>query len=107
MSSDRRRRKLVIVLSLAIAVGVLAFLAFGGIGENLVYYWSPTELVEAGSEAQGASIRLGGLVAPGSVVRQAGSDLQFEVTDGTSQVRVHSSAVPNSFINPLYSPTSR
>jgi cytochrome c-type biogenesis protein CcmE len=94
MSSERRRRKLITAVSLAIAAGVLAFLAFGGIGENLVYYWSPTELLEAGDDAYGASIRLGGLVAPGSVKRQAGSELLFEVTDGTNTVAVRSSAVP-------------
>lgn len=94
MSSDRRRRKLITVLALAVAVGVLAFLAFGGIGENLVYYWSPTELLEAGDDAYGASIRLGGLVAPGSVSRRTGSDLSFEVTDGENTVAVRSNAVP-------------
>ena len=82
------------VLSIAIAGGVLAFLAFGGIGENLVYYWSPTELIEAGDEAYGASIRLGGMVAAGTVRQAAGSALAFEVTDGANSVAVQSSAVP-------------
>lgn len=82
------------VLSLAVAAGVLAFLAFGGIGENLVYYWSPTELLEAGNDAYGASIRLGGLVATGSVRHEAGSELAFQVTDGSNAVAVRSRAVP-------------
>ena len=94
MSSDRRRRRVIVVVSLAVAAGVLAFLAFGGIGENLVYYWSPSELIEAGDQAYGASVRLGGLVAAGSVRREAGSQLLFEVTDGTSTVAVRSTAVP-------------
>ncbi len=94
MSSERRRRRLITVVSLVVALGVLAFLAFGGIGENLVYYWSPTELLEAGDDAYGASIRLGGLVAAGSVSRQAGSELRFDVTDGQNSVVVRSNAVP-------------
>ena len=94
MKTDRRRRTLIMVLSLGIAGAVLAFLAFGGIGESLVYYWSPTELLEAGDDAYGASIRLGGLVAPGSIRRGADSDLSFEVTDGENRIAVRSSAVP-------------
>lgn len=94
MSSERRRRTVVIVLSLAVAVAVLGYLAFGGIGENLVYYWSPTELLDAGDRAVGASIRLGGLVAVDSIAREAGSGLTFFVTDGSNTVQVHSQAVP-------------
>lgn len=94
MSVARRRRRIVLVLSLAVAAGVLAFIALGGIGENLVYYWSPTELIEAGDRAVGASIRLGGLVAPGSISYGHGSELVFQVTDGSNVVEVRSQAVP-------------
>lgn len=94
MSRERNRRRVVLVLSLAVAAGVLGFIALGGIGENLVYYWSPTELLAAGDKAVGASIRLGGLVEPGSISHGAGSELTFEVTDGTSSVAVRSEGVP-------------
>ena len=89
------RRKAVFALGIAVIAAVLVFLAVGGIGENLVYYWSPSELVSAGDEAYGATVRLGGLVAPGTVVRGAdGLDLRFAVTDGNEQVAVHARAVP-------------
>jgi cytochrome c-type biogenesis protein CcmE len=94
MSADRKRRQMVTLVALLVAGGVLAFLAFGGIGESLVYYWSPTELNAAGSEAVGASIRLGGLVAAGSIHHGEGSQLNFVVTDGSEDVSVHATAVP-------------
>ena len=95
MSSERNRRRLFILAAVVVAVATLAYLASGGIGENLVYYWSPSELQEAGDEAIGASIRLGGLVAPGSVERAAdGLTLSFEVSDGKAQVPVYASSVP-------------
>ena len=78
---------------IALAVAGLAFLVitFGGIGENLVYYWGPTELHAAGPKAIGATIRLGGLVAPGSIVNGSGaSNLEFDVIDrkgGTVHVK--------------------
>jgi cytochrome c-type biogenesis protein CcmE len=80
-----------------LAVAALAFLGItaGGIGKNLVYYWSPTELRVAGNTAYGATIRLGGLVAPGSVrYVNASSLLEFDVRDATSVVHVRSTGVP-------------
>ena len=95
MSSDRNRRRLFVVAAVLVAVGALAYLAAGNIGESLVYYWSPSELAEAGDEAVGASIRLGGIVLPGSVNRAAdGLTLTFNVTDGKSTVPVYAEAVP-------------
>ena len=81
----------------ALAVAAAAFLAItaSGIGENLVYYWGPKELRAAGSKAVGATVRLGGQVAPGSVKRSDGvSNLEFDVTDGTAVVHVVSKGVP-------------
>ncbi len=94
MNSELKRRRILAVVAVAIAGGALAFLAMGGIGENLVYYWSPTELTEAGDKAIGASIRLGGLVVPGSIEYGDGLALKFRVTDGQEEVAVFAEAVP-------------
>jgi len=81
--------------ALAVAAAAFLFIAIGGIGENLVYYWGPKELRAAGSKATGAIIRLGGQVAVGSVKRGDGvSNLEFDVTDGTAIVHVVSRGVP-------------
>ena len=83
------------VVAVLIAGGALAYLSFGGIGENLVYYWTPTELVEHGDVAQGAVIRLGGQVEAGSLKwDKEANDLRFNVTDGTTVVPVHGTGVP-------------
>ncbi len=93
--NERRRRIFITLAALLVSLGVLAYLGFGGIGENLVYYWSPTELKASGDQAIGASIRLGGLVQPGSIERQAdGLTLRFAVTDGKESVRVAAETVP-------------
>lgn len=95
MSKDRTRRRVLAVSALLISGGVLAFLAFGGIGDNLVYYWSPTELKASGSDAHGASIRLGGVVEPGSIVRSDdGLRLKFAVTDGETSIPISTTSVP-------------
>ena len=81
----------------ALVVAGAAFLAItaGGIGENLVYYWGPTELRQAGDKAIGATIRLGGQVAKGSIAHKPGvSALEFDVVDGNASVHVKSDGVP-------------
>ena len=89
MSRERTRRLVLAIVAIAITAAVLGFLAFGGIGENLVYYWSPTELQGAGDDAVGATIRLGGLVEPGTIERsEDGLTTKFAVTDGGTSVSI-------------------
>jgi cytochrome c-type biogenesis protein CcmE len=62
----RRPARLLILGGLLIA-GVLAFVIYQGISNNLVYYITPSELLAKGPSAIGQSFRLGGQVKPGSV----------------------------------------
>ena len=95
MSSERNRRRILAVVAIMVAAGVLAFLAFGGIVENLVYYWSPTELEASGDKALGATIRLGGLVEPGTIQHsEDGLTLKFAVTDGEASIPISTKSVP-------------
>jgi len=83
------------IIAVVIAGGAFFAIATGGIGKNLVYYWGPTELRAAGSKAEGATIRLGGQVVPGTTHFDAdSSSLTFEVRDHKAQVKVHSQGVP-------------
>ncbi|HLE58468.1 MAG TPA: cytochrome c maturation protein CcmE [Candidatus Limnocylindria bacterium] len=77
---------------LAVVV-VIAYFALSGIGNALVYYLTPTELLARGDAAVGETVRLGGLVKIGSIVED-GQELTFVVTDGTNEIRVHSSRLP-------------
>jgi cytochrome c-type biogenesis protein CcmE len=82
-----------IINAILVAVAAFGVLAAGRIGENLVYYWSPSDLTKAGDKAYGASIRLGGMVAQGTL-QSNGTNTQFVVTDGKANVMVRSKAVP-------------
>jgi cytochrome c-type biogenesis protein CcmE len=93
MSTTRNRW--LAIAALAVAAAAFVVITAGGIGENLIYYWGPTELHAAGPKAVGATIRLGGQVRTGSVkVSGVGSALEFDVTDGKNIVHVQSSSVP-------------
>lgn len=95
MTSVHKGRRLLLVVALVLAAGAFAFLAFGNIGENLVYYWSPSELIDAGEGAYASNIRLGGLVEPESIVRgDDGLTMSFSVTDGTNSIPVTAKTLP-------------
>lgn len=95
-ASDAMRRKTRWFMLGAFLVAAIAFavIAASGINENLVYYWTPSELEKSGDKAYGATIRLGGMVAPGSIKKFGGSAVEFDVHDGTAKVHVKTTTVP-------------
>ncbi len=95
MDRDRRRRVLGLAIGLTVIAGAFGYLAFSNVGENLVYYWSPSELRAEGEGAVGSMVRLGGLVEAGTIRRDAdGLTLDFAVTDGRVSVPVTAKTVP-------------
>ena len=75
--------------ALLVAGTALAFIAFGDLGKNLVYYWTPKEMLAAGSKAYGATIRLGGIVQKGTVAWDAGhTELSFRVANDATPTAV-------------------
>ncbi len=95
-----QKRNIVLALgSLAVAGAALAFIAFGQLGDNLVYYWSPAELVAQGNKAFGPTIRLGGIVAPGTIEwNSSHTALNFDLAENEKpdavRVAVHCEEVP-------------
>ncbi|HKR64862.1 MAG TPA: cytochrome c maturation protein CcmE [Thermoanaerobaculia bacterium] len=90
----RRRTRRFMIGAFAVAGIAFAVIAASGINKNLVYYWTPSDLHANGRKAYGATIRLGGMVAPGSIKRLGGSGVEFDVRDATSRVHVRTSSVP-------------
>jgi cytochrome c-type biogenesis protein CcmE len=76
-------------------LAIVAWLGFSGVGNALVYYLTPTELAARGDAAVGETVRLGGLVLAGSVSGEA-TDLTFVLTDGETEITVHSTVAPTS-----------
>jgi cytochrome c-type biogenesis protein CcmE len=90
-----RGRRIGMVVAVAAILGTFAYLVYGGIGENLVYFFTPEELMARGDRAYDVPVRLGGQVVPGSVVWNAQAvDLRFKISDGVKTVAVHSTGAP-------------
>lgn len=88
-----RRRRWGLLLAVAVVVAVIVYLAFSTVGNALVYYLTPTELMARGDKAVGETVRLGGLVKPGSK-HGPDTDLTFVLTDGTTDITVHTTTAP-------------
>lgn len=83
---------IVLGVGLAVWLGTLAFQA------NVNLFFQPTD-ISAGKAADGAVVRLGGMVQKGSIQRTAGSlDVKFLVTDFKHTVPVtYSGVLPDLF----------
>ena len=97
--TQQNRNRLIAVVALLVAGAGLTLVAFGNIGENLVYYWRPSEMMAQGEKAYGPTIRLGGQVQPGSIQwNEQHTTLHFRVMDdeqpGAAAVLVRTSEVP-------------
>ena len=78
-----------------VLVAVFAWLLFGGLEKNVVFFLTPKELLAKGQDGVGVPVRLGGQVKPGSMTWDAKTlDLRFTVTDGTKEIPVHSTGAP-------------
>ncbi len=93
-----RQRRLGLLLAALVCGGVALTLVLNAFRSNLVFFFSPSQI--AASEAPTArAFRLGGLVVPGSIRREAGSlTIHFVVTDTRNEVPV----VYNGFLPDLF-----
>jgi cytochrome c-type biogenesis protein CcmE len=82
----RKQRRLVLIGSSLAVLGIAVALILGALKDSIVFFNSPTDIVERGVKP-GTRVRLGGLVQPGSVTRRD-LDARFEVTDGKTSIRV-------------------
>ena len=85
--SKRGKRKMLVALVL-LGVAIATVLALTAFEENLLYFYSPTQIHDGEAPANRA-FRVGGLVVDGSVKREQGSlAIQFDLTDNANVVPV-------------------
>jgi len=87
MPMTRKQRRLAVIAAGVGVFGAAVILMLFAMRDSIVFFNSPTD-VAAKHIAPGTRIRLGGLVAPGSVTRSDGVSIRFELTDGNSAIPV-------------------
>ncbi len=92
----RKQKRLSVILGLAVVLAISTALILNALRDQIVFFYSPTELMER-PELAGEAIRIGGLVEDGSWIKQGSSNV-FAVTDGTTRITVtYDNLVPDLF----------
>ena len=84
----RRHKRIIFIGCCLCALGLAAWLVLAAFKNNLVFFFSPTQ-VAAKEAPQGRTFRIGGLVQDGTVKRDAdGLTVRFTVTDTANTIPV-------------------
>ena len=97
MLSKKIRTRIVFTTFLLLASILVVFVVLKSLEENVVYFFSPTELYNKEDISFNKKIRIGGLVKDGSVINNQTS-INFIVTDQNNEIIVfYKGSVPNLF----------
>ncbi|WP_370299330.1 cytochrome c maturation protein CcmE [Abyssibacter sp.] len=89
----RRQRRMMAVAALVLGAGTAVALALVAFQSNLIYFYSPSEILEGELPAQ-ARVRLGGIVEEGSVERSAtDTTVTFRLADCDKAIPVRYSGI--------------
>ena len=91
-----KAKRLSVIAAIATLLGIAVMLVLGALRDNIVFFYTPTD-IKTSSAKLGGALRLGGLVKEGSV-KINGLQSVFTVTDGGANVIVHyDNALPSLF----------
>lgn len=98
---SRKRRRIWIIALCALGLGSATALTLTAFRDNLVFFFSPSDVL-ATTPPAGRAFRLGGLVEAGSVIREGEQHgrpiVRFRVTDGAHAIPVvYAGVLPDLF----------
>ena len=97
MLSKKARTRFFILLFLLVSAAVVVFIILKSLQENVVYFFSPTEIYNKQNISFNKKIRIGGLVKEGSLTNNQ-TLINFIVTDLNNEIMVsYSGLLPNLF----------
>ncbi|SEN64064.1 cytochrome c maturation protein CcmE [Nitrosomonas marina] len=92
-----RHKKLAVITAGVAALGFAAVLVLNAFQSNLVFFFSPTQVI-AKEAPIGKNFRIGGLVEEGSVNRGEGTTVKFAITDTSETIQiVYTGILPDLF----------
>ena len=83
----RKQKRLSVILGGLVFLGAATTLTFVALGQKTSYFYMPSDLT-TNAVAPGQQIRLGGLVKAGTLMRDKGATVTFDVTDKKKTVKV-------------------
>ncbi len=93
----RKQRRGILIGAGVAVLSVAAILVLFAFQSSIVFFHTPSDITQK-KPADGQRVRLGGLVKEGSIVRGAGTDVMFKVTDTIETINVaYSGILPDLF----------
>ena len=97
MLSKKVKSRIIFLVFLLLSATVVIYFILKSLEENVVYFFSPSEIYDKPNIALNAKIRIGGLVKEGSIIKDQTS-IKFIITDLKKEIIVsYSGLVPNLF----------
>jgi cytochrome c-type biogenesis protein CcmE len=83
----RKKRRLVMIAAAGGVLALAAVLVLVALRDQIVFFYSPTE-ISGMALAPGTRVRIGGLVAEGSIAHESDGSVRFGVTDTANTIEV-------------------
>ena len=97
MLSKKVKSRMVFLILLLLSATVIIFFIFKSLEENVVYFFSPTEIYDKPNISFNKKIRIGGLVKENSLSKSQKS-IKFIITDLKNEIIVsYNGSIPNLF----------
>jgi len=97
MLSKKVKSRMIFLILLLLSATVIIFFIFKSLEENVVYFFSPTEIYDKPNISFNKKIRIGGLVKENSLSKSQKS-IKFIITDLKNEIIVsYDGLVPNLF----------
>ena len=97
MLGKKVKSRMVVLILLLLSATVIIFFIFKSLEENVVYFFSPTEIYDKPNISFNKKIRIGGLVKENSLSKSQKS-IKFIITDLKNEIIVsYDGLVPNLF----------
>ena len=97
MSTRKVRSRVLILFAIIILTIIILLLSLKSLEDNVVYFFSPTDIYNNDDSILKSKIRIGGMVKKNSLKTQEDS-ISFVVTDFTQEIYVtYSGSIPNLF----------
>ena len=97
MLSKKVKSRMIFLILLLLSASVIIFFILKSLEENVVYFFSPTEIYDKPNISLNTKIRIGGLVKEDSISKSQKS-IKFIITDLKNEIIVtYNGLVPNLF----------
>jgi cytochrome c-type biogenesis protein CcmE len=97
MLSKKVKSRMIFLILLLLSASVIIFFILKSLEENVVYFFSPTEIYDKPNISLNTKIRIGGLVKKNSLSKNPKS-IKFIITDLKNEIIVsYNGSIPNLF----------